>query len=340
MSGRPWLPAEIAEAARRFDARESCSQIGRALKRSEESVRAALRRHHNAILDQGDSLVKDIAAPPPSPNETTTRLPEERVVVDAPRIAPADAEILPEPPRQGGVAPWVRKTFDHYLLISDPQLPYQHPGALRFVQEKRREWAIPLDNILCVGDEFDLYFASRFEKSPDSPHTAKQEIEAGREEVQRWVAAFPKMRLCYSNHGGRLRQAAHRAGLPAQLVRNVKEIFGLPEEWRYADHWIVKASKLPFRVEHGHVGPGGHSGLRGRPLNRGMPTAWGHEHAEPAAIHVDTHGGLELWGMRVGSLIAKEALPAFEYNGEQGSRPVGSIGIVINGGRTPIVERM
>jgi len=249
----------------------------------------------------------------------------------------------PEPLVKEPSAPAVhtsKSRAESYLIISDAQLPYQHPGALRFCQEVRRNFDIPLTNVLCVGDEFDFYFASRFDKSPEAPHTPKQEIEAGREEVARWVAAFPQLRVCYSNHGARLRAAAHRSNIPVSLIRNVKEIYGLPESWQYADHWIVRASKMAFRVEHGHVGPGGHSGLRGRPLNRMMPTAWGHEHAEPGVVHLDTHGGGQLWGMRVGSLIAKEPLPAFEYNGEQGSRPVGSVGVVLDGGRLPLVVRM
>lgn len=247
-----------------------------------------------------------------------------------------DAPIFEHPPS----VQTSKSRGESYLIISDTQLPYHHPGALAFCQRVRTEFGVRREHVIHVGDEFDFYFASRFDKSPEAPHSPKQEIEAGREEVARWVAAFPELRICYSNHGGRLRASAHRSNLPVSLIRNVREIYGLPEGWRYAAHWIIQASKRPFRVEHGHVGPGGHSGLRGRPLNRMMSTAWGHEHAEAATIHVDTHGGGQLWGMRVGSLISKEPLPAFEYNAEQGSRPVGSVGVVLDGGRLPLIVRM
>lgn len=201
-------------------------------------------------------------------------------------------------------APWVRKTYDHYLIISDLQMPYHNPQALDFCRRVKFDYSIPTENVLCVGDEFDFYWLSRFDKSPDAEHSPLGELEAAKTEVQRWAAVFPFMRICESNHVyGRLKGAASRAGLASPWIRSTREVFGLPETWVYSQFWKVEASKMPFRVEHGHMRPGGHSGLRNRPTNRGISTAWGHEHAEPATIHVDTAGGQKVWGMRTGSLL-------------------------------------
>lgn len=258
---------------------------------------------------------------------------------------PVSAESNGLPATQGPVAetvpqaPAVHTRSSNYLIISDLQIPYHAAGGLDFCKRVRREFSVPLENVLCVGDEFDLYAFSRYDKSPDAPHTPSQEIAACREEIARWAAAFPQMRICRSNHGGRLAKAAARGGLPKEVIAPYREILGIPEGWRYSDHWIVDAVRERFRVEHGHRKPGGHSGLRIRPLFRGMSTAWGHEHAEAATLHMET-GEKSVWAMRVGSLITREPVPAFDYNSDDASRPVGSVGVVLDGGRLPLVVKM
>jgi hypothetical protein len=305
--GRFWTDAERAEVSRRRQAGEQWHVIGASYGASGDATRRAAR-----------SSVKE------------------------PLLTPEPSKGSPSPPQI--VFPEIhtsKSRSENYLIISDLQIPYHHPGALEFCKRVRVEFGVPLENVLCVGDEFDFYWMSRFEKAVSAPHTAEQEVEAARTEIDRWKAAFPFLRVATSNHvKGRMDAAASRAGLASAFIREVREVFHLPETWRWADHWIIEGSKCRFRIEHGNIGPGGHAGLRNRPLNRMISTAWGHEHAEPSIIHLNTHGGGQLWGMRTGSLLTTEPVAAFAYNAEQGSRPVGSVGVVLDGGRLPLIVRI
>lgn len=312
MRGRLWTEAERDEIRRRRVSGEQWVAIGASYGVSGDAARRAAGAGGFSIQAVGMAT--------------------ERVVVPSSPSAETHSQ-----------APFVhtsKSRAENYLVISDLQIPYHHPGALEFCKAVRFEFSIPLDNVLCVGDEVDQYWASRFDRVARAPHTAEQEIEESRKELARWAVAFPHMRLCYSNHGDRFLRKADRDGFPRSVLRDFRDVLGTPPTWVWADHWIVKASRHPFRVEHGHVRPGGHNGLRQRPVNRGISTAWGHEHAEPASIHVDTAGGQKVWGLRVGSLLTTEPVPAFDYNAEDASRPVGSVGVVLDGGRTPLVVRM
>lgn len=309
MRNRLWTSEERARAFSLQAMGLSTTDIGAQLGRSSDSVRWAFKKAAPPSLGQETSQGHEIQPPP-----TTTQ---------APAIHTS------------------KTRAEAYLIISDLQIPYHEPGALDFCKRVRFEFGIPLENVLCVGDEFDFYWLSRFEHSPDAEHSPSGEIAAAKEEASRWKAAFPHLLICESNHvHGRLKGAAARGGLASPWIRTVREVFSLPETWRWADHWIIQASKRPFRIEHGHVKPGGHSGLRNRPTNRGISTAWGHEHAEPAAIHIDTAGGQEVWGMRVGSLLTKAPVAAFSYNAEHAVRPTASVGVVLDGGRLPLIVRM
>lgn len=341
-----WTPEQDAELQALFatmSSREVAKKLGRSLCAVENRIRR-LRGEVSPARNEAESFN---GSPQAEAAEAPARgVPDVQAVEGRARQEREGAEDRAQPGTARapeatgrGVAPAVHTRASNYLVISDLQIPYHAPSALDFCKRVRREFSVPLENVLCVGDEFDLYAFSHYDKSPDAPHTPSQEIAACRAEIARWAAAFPQMRICRSNHGGRLAKAAARGGLPREVIAPYREILGVPEGWRYADHWIVDATRERFRVEHGHRKPGGHSGLRTRPLFRGMSTAWGHEHAEAATLHMET-GEKSVWALRVGSLITREPVPAFDYSSDDASRAVGSVGVVLDGGRLPLVVKM
>jgi hypothetical protein len=186
-----------------------------------------------------------------------------------------------------------------------------------------------------VGDEVDFYNYSRFLRSPEAPHTPNQELAAIRERLAHWYAAIPFLRLAKSNHGDRIVRRAADAGLPSQVLRAHRDILGAPEGWEWANEWRVPASKAPFLVEHGHHGGQSTAAARQRPAWNGISTTWGHMHAQAGVWHVRTHGQ-QVWGMCVGSLIDREAV-AFEYSKPNTWQPWLGVGVVLDGGRTPVL---
>lgn len=239
------------------------------------------------------------------------------------------------------VAPFVRTSKtrgEAYLIISDTQEPYSAPAALPFVLAVAKEFGVPLDapgSVYHVGDEVDFLNFSRFLRSPEAPHTPNQELQAVRDRLQPWKESLPFVRFCKSNHGDRVLRRAADAGLPSQLLRAHRDILEAPPGWEWANDWRVRASKQPFLVEHGHHGGQSTAASRQRPAWNGISTCWGHMHAQAGVWHVKTHGQ-QVWGLCVGSLIDRDAV-AFEYGKPNTWQPWLGVGVVLDGGRTPIL---
>lgn len=231
-----------------------------------------------------------------------------------------------------------RTRGEAYLIVSDTQEPYSAAAALPFVLAVAREFNVDLrqpGSAYHVGDEVDAFNFSRFLRSPEATHTPNQELQAVKDKLAPWYAAIPYLRLCNSNHGDRILKKAVEAGLPSQLLRAHRDVIGAPPGWEWASEWRVQASRRPFMVEHGHHGGQSTAASRQRPAWNGISTAWGHMHAQAGVWHVKTHGQ-EVWGMCVGSLIDRDAV-AFEYGKPNTWQPWLGVGVVLDGGRAPIL---
>lgn len=245
---------------------------------------------------------------------------------------------------RGPAAPFVRTDSKVHrgndLWISDLQLPFTDPRALPFCQQVRRDYNVPITNIGCVGDEIDLYWASRYPKSPDARYTPNQETDAARLALETWWHAFPHMMLCDSNHRGRAVKALARGGIPERFLADLRTVLGTPDGWRWKPFWVIDGGRHTYRAEHGHKKPTGASALRLKPLWRQMSVLWGHEHKEPGTLHLNLDSGAHVWAMRVGSLMDREINEANEYASEDAGMPALSVGVVTDGGKTPHVVHM
>jgi hypothetical protein len=230
---------------------------------------------------------------------------------------------------------------DRYLVLSDQQMPFDDPDGLKFALAVAKEFRIPKDNVLNVSDLFDQYNASSFPKSPDARYTANQEIEETRKRLKPWFQAFPKMRLALCNHGERWDKKAKGAGIPSQLIKAyAHEVIGVPKGWEWKYGWKVETEK-PFWVIHG-MGYGGEYGHKMAALDYGCSVAMGHLHCNAGVIHLKTRG-VRVWGMAVGCLIdypeddIDGVIPeAYEYQRDSRRKPIKGLGVVLDGGRTPI----
>lgn len=222
---------------------------------------------------------------------------------------------------------------ERYLVISDLQIPFEHQKALEFCKRVQKECRIPKTNVLCVGDEIDNYFMSRFPKDPDIELTPRGEIRAARERLKPWISAFPLMRVCTSNHGLRLMGKAYDCFMPSELIRPYKELFEIPAGWQYKDEWVFK-TKFPFRMIHG-LGYSGQLGHRNAAIDGRISTIIGHLHSH-GGVNFIANDKQMIWGMNVGSLIDQESF-AFKYAKHSRFKAVLSIGVVLNDGNLPIV---
>lgn len=223
---------------------------------------------------------------------------------------------------------------ENYLIVSDLQIPFEASGALEFCRSLKEQYKIPDENCLCVGDEVDQYFGSMYLHDPDATHTPSSEIYLSIKRMREWYKAFPKMKVCESNHGQRWAKKASAAGIPSIMMRLYQEVLQAPSGWMWARKWQVNASAQPFMVMHG-MGYSGQSAFRQMAVNNGMSTVHGHLHANAGIAYVKTEGA-DLWGMNCGSLIDVNAY-AFHYAKDHKFKPFVGTGLVLEGGRLPVL---
>jgi hypothetical protein len=221
---------------------------------------------------------------------------------------------------------------DNYLLQSDLQIPYEAPKALEFCLYVKKFFKIPDENCLNLGDEIDSFHGGGYPKGADYDTTPKQELDIARDKLKLWYDAFPKMRVCISNHGLRWVRKAYHAEIPSQLIRDYKEIINAPRYWHWADKWIIK-TKHPFAITHG-MGYSGKDGHRNAAIDFGMSTAIGHLHANAGISYIRTETQ-KIWAFNTGCLIDVNSF-AFKYGQYNRLKPALGIGVVINNGSTPI----
>ncbi len=220
------------------------------------------------------------------------------------------------------------------MFISDLQIPFEAKGALPFCLAVKREFRIESDAIFNVGDEVDQYWGGLWDKDPDALHTPNSELGESLERLKAWYRAFPMMRLATSNHGMRWAKRASKAGIPSQMIRKYQEVLQAPAGWVWKDRWLIEMAKAKVLMFHG-VGYGGTYAYRQAAVDKGVNTVFGHLHSNAGIAPVVTDVGTR-WGMNVGCLIDPTAY-AFHYGKDMKFMPWLGIGIVIDGGLTPIL---
>jgi UDP-2,3-diacylglucosamine pyrophosphatase LpxH len=220
----------------------------------------------------------------------------------------------------------------NFLLISDLQIPFEHHKALEFCRYLKRHFQVPDENVYNVGDELDQYWGGLWDKDPDASMTANQEIQKSVETLKTWYDAFPRMKLCDSNHGTRWKRKAMASSIPSQLMRLYREVIQAPNDWLWQKHWTVDA-KRPFRVEHGDDWGGQYPHTQAA-LHLGISVVMGHHHSKVGIQHIKT-SSQSLWGMVTGCLINFEEF-AFNYARAAKFKPITGCGVVSADGRQPI----
>jgi len=224
-------------------------------------------------------------------------------------------------------------TKENYLIIPDVHLPFEHPNALKFLKEIKKDFNIKDENCYSLGDLLDLYQFSSHQKSPDAKHTVNQEIEAAREKIRKWKSVFPQLKICQSNHEARLWKRAIEAELPSQIIRSIEEIFEYPKDWKIKSEWVIFGSKEEFVLQHGegYSSPLAH---REAAIHNGINTIIGHLHSNAGVSFIKT-ARQELWAMNAGCLVDNDAY-AFEYGKHSKFKPTIGVGLVLDGGAFPL----
>ena len=204
------------------------------------------------------------------------------------------------------------------LVIPDLQVPYEHKDALAFVDAVAEVFAP--DEVVCIGDEVDQMALSRFDPDPDGDG-AGPELRKAIKKMQGWYRKFPDVKVCTSNHTGRVQKKAFHAGIPEAYMRDVNEWMEAPEGWEWRDSWEIDG----VRYEHGD-NQGGMYAARNLAIRNRQSTVIGHHHSHGAVFFI-ANDDETIFGMNTGCLIDIDAI-AFKYARGSAFKPTLGCGVV------------
>lgn len=214
------------------------------------------------------------------------------------------------------------------LVISDLHIPFEHPQALNFISHVQHDYCC--DEIVSIGDMFDVYSLSKYIKTPDS-YTATDEFKKSREKIQLWANEFPEMKCVLGNHEERINKRLTEGGIPKEFIKTFNEIWGLPSTWKWNYEFIIN------NIHYVHGNRDGMYNYVNIARDVRESVVCGHTHTS-AGIHYMANYDKPIFAMGVGCLINQKTY-AFNYSSEQTRRAVLSCGVVI-GGKFPILIPM
>ena len=215
------------------------------------------------------------------------------------------------------------------LVISDTQAPFEHADYLDFIKFVAKKY--DCNEWVHIGDEVDFHAMSDWDHDPDG-YSVGHELEAAVRSLKRLYAAFPKMKVCTSNHTSRPFRRAFSHGIPRAFIRDYKEFLNAPPGWDWADKWEIDS----VTYFHGEKLSGKDAPYKAA-SKKMKSVVFGHVHAHAGIQYISTESGSFIFGMNVGCLIDDQAY-AFKYNKSDLIRPVLTCGVVIDG--VPHLEPM
>lgn len=219
----------------------------------------------------------------------------------------------------------LRKGKERVLAVSDLQEPFAHKDAFEFIAAVREHYGTT--TTVFIGDEVDFHGVSpRFPIDPDGLSPGN-ELDAAIRALRKWYDLFadePLVRVCTSNHTGRIFKKAFQAGIPRNFLRKVGEFLEAPDSWQWRDHWEIDG----VRYEHGDA-QGGMYAARSLALSNRVSTVIGHHHSHGGVNYLANDTDV-LFGLNTGCLIDRHAY-VFEYGKQAKFKPTLGCGLVLEG---------
>lgn len=203
-------------------------------------------------------------------------------------------------------------------VFSDPHIPFNHPNYLQFCIDTFRKHNV--DQVICLGDLVDHHALSRFQSEP-SAKGAYDEYDMSVAEVQKFIDAFPIVKMCKGNHDDIPARQAATVGIGDRYLKSFAELFNLPKTWEISDEFVIDN----VLYKHG-IGCLGKDGAINAATQERMSTVIGHSHSF-AGVKYSANKRDIIFGLNVGCGIDIEAY-AFAYGKHDKNRPILGCGIV------------
>lgn len=190
-----------------------------------------------------------------------------------------------------------RPKLQRWLIWPDTHVPYHDEAAVDALLRDASKWKP--DGVVVLGDWWDFYRVSTFDKDPERRLRFDEEVKVGQRLLPK-VAALAKQRVfCEGNHEVRLgRYVARQAAELAGLVPTVRSLVG--PDWKFHPYGSVARLSPLLAASHdfGRSGPGsyvqtvreyGHGAVHGHTHGLGIAyggTQDGLRHAVMACGHL------------------------------------------------------
>lgn len=224
-----------------------------------------------------------------------------------------------------------KKAKKPYLIIPDTHAPYHHKDTIKFLEEVHKKYNCN-DKVICTGDIFDFHAISKYTVELDAP-TASEEYQRALEFSKELGKVFPKGILVLGNHDSRAESSLKSLGVPLELLKNPRDLFGLPKGWKVQPlcHVIKGFDVL---VEHGNNSTGPNGALTTAIYKR-TSYVQGHAHSEAGCKYSANHNSL-IFGLNVGCLIDNTSL-AMRYGKYIKKKGVLGCGLVYSGSHAEFI---
>ncbi len=215
---------------------------------------------------------------------------------------------------------------NNVIFLPDLHSPFIKEGVLEFCKEEQLRYNC--GTVIFAGDIIDGHGWSYHEHDPDG-YSVGDEIALAREQLIPWYRAFPNAKVCLGNHDLLIQRKARTIGLSKHFIRDFGDVVGAPKSWEFGLEYF----KDDVLYKHGNVGDAFKVAKESR-----ISTCQGHFHAK-TFVQWSVSEKDSIFGMQVG-WGADRHVYAFDYGKAFSNKPIISLGLVLDRGRTPIVKLM
>jgi len=217
-----------------------------------------------------------------------------------------------------------KKYLSNVLAIGDLHEPFTLPGYLEFCIRIYKKYKC--DKVVFIGDIIDNHYSSFHDTNPDG-HSAGLELKLAKDQIKLWYEAFPYARVCIGNHDLIPERKNFNAGNSSMWLKSISEVLETPN-WDYAEYHTID------NVMYVH---GTARKARQRMKQDLISLVQGHYHSESYIEYIAGSRYL-LFCMQLGAGLDKDSYAA--AYGRHFSKPHINCGVVLEGGRLPILEYM
>jgi len=217
----------------------------------------------------------------------------------------------------------MKKDRHSILVMSCTHIPFELPHSLDFCLEIKQR--CKCSTVVHVGDLVDNHSISYHEHDPNG-RSPIDEMKLADKHLVPWFKAFPKLYLCWGNHGQLVDRKGKTSGLPRRVFLPFRKIWNLPRGWQ--DGFTFELDGVRF--EHGTGYGGKYSHVQAAYDNR-QSTVVGHTHSAGGVEYLANNRDC-IFGMNVGCLIDRKKY-AFTYGKDFRRKPIIGVGVVTDNGK-------